>query len=168
MATSREADFDAVFQRGYSSLVRALTAICGDRELAADCVQDAFCKAYARWGKISRFDQPIAWVRHVALNSIRDDVRRRNRSRKYLPRIAQADIASPPDDPAGFELVTVLSELPKQQRVAAALFYIEQLSVAEVAEAMGLSAGAVKFHLHAARENLRIALAHHDPKRDAG
>ena len=167
MAILREADFDATFQQGYESLVRAITAICGDRELAADCVQDAFCKAYARWSKVSRYEQPIAWVRHVALNAVRDDVRRRSRRLRDQHKLAAPEIA-PEHDRADFELAEVLAQLPRQQRVAAALFYIEQLSVAEIAEAMELSPGAVKFHLHAARERLRTALAVHDPKRDAG
>ena len=167
MAIPHEADFDATFQSGYASLVRALTAICGDRELAADAVQDAFCKAYARWKKVSRYDQPLAWVRHVALNAMRDDVRRSSRWRRNMHRLAEPEIASE-HERADFELSQVLAALPQQQRVAAALFYIEQLSVAEIAETMGLSSGAVKFHLHAARERLRVSLAQHDPKRDVG
>jgi RNA polymerase sigma-70 factor (ECF subfamily) len=55
-------------------------------------------------------------------------------------------------------LASLLGRLPAQQRMAAALFYVEDLSVGEVAEAMGLSEGAVKYHLHAARATLRGAL----------
>jgi RNA polymerase sigma-70 factor (ECF subfamily) len=45
--------------------------------------------------------------------------------------------------------------LPKQQRVCVALFYVDGLSVAEIATALELSEGAVKFHLHQGRERLR-------------
>lgn len=167
MASSLGADFDATFEHGYAPLVRALAAICGDAELAADCAQEAFCKAYARWNKISRYEQPLAWVRHVALNAIRDDARRAKRHRRDQYKLVEpSSVLSP--EPADFELTQVLAALPRQQRVAAALFYIEQLSVAEVAHAMDLSLGAVKFHLHAARESLRVALDSHRPKRDAG
>ena len=42
--------------------------------------------------------------------------------------------------------------------MAVALFYVDDLSVNEIAHAMGLSGGAVKYHLHAARTTLRAGL----------
>jgi len=73
------------------------------------------------------------------------------RLRAELPTSAEA-----PREPSG--LAALLAELPPQQRIAAAAFYVEDLSVAEIARAMGLSDGAVKYHLHAARATLRGAL----------
>ena len=63
------------------------------------------------------------------------------------------DGPSPPDDAAA-----LLAKLPPQQRIAMSLYYIGGLSVAEVASAMSLSTGAVKFHLNQGRERLRPAL----------
>ena len=60
-------------------------------------------------------------------------------------------------DPSA-DVATMLAMLPTQQRIAAALFYVEQLSVREIAETMKLSEGAVKYHLHAARTALRERL----------
>ena len=48
-----------------------------------------------------------------------------------------------------------LADLPKQQRLSLALYYLEGLSVAETAAALELSEGAVKYHLHQGRERLR-------------
>ena len=45
-----------------------------------------------------------------------------------------------------------------QQRMAVGYFYVEGLSIIETANAMGLSEGAVKYHLHAARKSLRDTL----------
>ena len=53
----------------------------------------------------------------------------------------------------------MLAQLPNQQRLALALFYVDELSVAEVARAMRLSEGAVKFHLHQGRARLRQVLS---------
>ena len=53
------------------------------------------------------------------------------------------------------EIVGRLSGLPRQQRLAMALFYVEGLSVAEVASALEISDGAVRFHLHQGRARLR-------------
>ena len=56
------------------------------------------------------------------------------------------------------ELETLLASLPPQQRTAVALYYVDELSVAEVAAAMELAEGSVKSHLHDARRRLRAVL----------
>ena len=153
------ADFDETFREHYSAMVQSLAAACGDREAAADAVQDAYTRAYVRWRRISRYDDPAGWIRHVALNRLRDHFRheeRGARARRRLEGRAVAPVGPPglPDD----DLVAALARLPRQQRVAVALFYVEQLSVREVAAAMDLSEGAVKYHLHAGRGALRAWL----------
>ena len=152
------ADFDAVFREHFEPMVRSLAVASGDREAAADAVQDAFTRAYVRWRRIARYDDPAGWVRHVALNRLRDHFRRAERGRRAVDRLANraelvVDAPEPPADDTG--LLDAVAELPQQQRIAAALFYVEQLSVQEVADSMKLSTGAVKYHLHAARAALR-------------
>jgi DNA-directed RNA polymerase specialized sigma24 family protein len=56
-----------------------------------------------------------------------------------------------PDD----ALMAAVRSLPTQQQIAVSLFYVEQLSVREIASSMKLSEGAVKYHLHAGRNALR-------------
>jgi RNA polymerase sigma-70 factor (ECF subfamily) len=140
-------------------MVRSLSVACGDREAAADAVQDAFTRAFVRWRKISRYDDPAGWIRHVALNRLRDHFRRSERGRRAVERLGgQTDHAMEgPELPAESPdaLAGAVARLPKQQRIAVALYYVEQLSVLEVADSMGLSEGAVKYHLHAARTSLR-------------
>jgi RNA polymerase sigma-70 factor (ECF subfamily) len=138
--------------------VRSLAVACGDREVAADCVQEAFTRAFVRWGRVSRLEDPAGWVRHVALNKIRDHFRKAERGRRAVERL-QADAGTVADAPAEpSDLAERLAALPEQQRIAAALFYVEDLSVAEIAHTMQLSDGAVKYHLHAARTSLREAM----------
>lgn len=154
-AAGAPADFDATFRAHYWPMVRALTVTCGDREVAADAVQDAFTRAYARWRRIARYDDPAGWVRHVALNRIRDHFRRAERGRRAVDRLgsqAEHTIAGP--EPVG-DVGPLLATLPLQQRTAMALFYVEQCSVREIAQAMELSEGAVKYHLHAGRTALK-------------
>jgi RNA polymerase sigma-70 factor, ECF subfamily len=129
---------------------------CGDREAAADAVQDAFTRAYARWRRISRYEHPAGWIRHVALNRLRDHFRHEARGVRARERMAghaptTADAPELPDD----ALMTAVRALPPQQQIAVSLFYVEQLSVREIAASMKLSEGAVKYHLHAGRGALR-------------
>lgn len=150
------ADFDETFREHYAPMVRSLAVVCGDREAAADAVQEAFTRAYARWWRISRYDDPAGWVRHVALNRLRDHFRRERRGAKARERLAgrRAAVEYPPVEPDD-DLASAVAKLPEQQRIAVSLYYVEQLSVREIASAMKLSDGTVKYHLHAGRTALR-------------
>jgi RNA polymerase sigma-70 factor (ECF subfamily) len=156
------ADFDTTFREHYEPMVRSLAMASGDREVAADAVQDAFTRAFVRWRRISRYDDPAGWVRHVALNRMRDHFRRAERGRRAVDRLGgqtehTVDGPEPPPEPPD-ALTAAVAGLPKQQRIAVSLYYVEQLSVLDVAASMGLSEGAVKYHLHAARTSLRGAV----------
>ena len=154
------ADFDALFVQHFPGLVRALTVVCGDRETAADCVQEAFMRAHQRWDRLASYDDPVGWVRHVAFNLGRDARRRRVRgARAQLKLVSdervRQDAAAEMADHSGATLASELANLSRRQRESLALRYVEGLSVAEVARALGISEGAAKFHLHQGRERLR-------------
>ncbi len=147
-------DLDSLFRAHHARLVRALTVACGDEQRAADAVQHAFIKAHMRWRSIMNYDDPVGWIRRVAINRIRDDHRSDTRKRKALERMAaepQREQSEPDFDDVG----EMLAGLPRQQRLSLALFYVDGLSVVEVAAALGLSEGTVKFHLHQGRNALR-------------
>jgi len=153
---SKRNDFDQFFMDHHASLVRSLTAITGDSELAADSVQDAFQRAYLRWGRISRYDNPVTWVRRVAINRSRDLIRSDQRRRRNENRAAPDEAVVDPESES--HLIPLLRRLPERQRIAMVLYYMEGLSVEQVADQMSLSQGAVKYHLHEGRERLRPLL----------
>lgn len=114
-------------------------------------------RAHSRWGSIRHYDDPVGWVRRVALNLLHDEHRRSSRKRRAIARLAAEPVATgAPAEPD--ELGVLLASLPDRQRTAMALFYVEGLSVAEVAAAMELAEGSVKSHLHDARRRLRAVL----------
>jgi len=149
--------FDALFADHYARLVRTLTLIAGDPETAADAVQEAFVKAHLKWRKISRYDDPVGWVRRVAINQIRDAHRRHQRKNRALRRLASREaVAADPVEPDEFG--RLLAALPTQQRAATALFYVDGLSILEIAAALDIAEGSVKSHLHDARRRLKPLL----------
>ena len=155
-------EFDRIFELQYERLVRALTVVAGDRETAADAVQEAFVRAHLRWRRISRYDDPVGWIRRVAINQLRDDHRRRGRKQRALARLASREttVSMPPELD---EFDRLLADLPRQQRATTALFYVDGLSIAEIAVALDIAEGSVKSHLHDARTRLRPVL-----EREAG
>lgn len=152
----RRDEFDEFFLANHAALVRTMTVITGDAALAEDVVQDAFQRAYVRWRRVRRYDQPIAWVRRVAVNRSRDVIRSEQRRRGREERVAPREAVT--DPVADLDLPGVLRELSHQQRVAMTLHYLDDLSVAQVADAMNLSSGAVKYHLHEGRKNVAALL----------
>jgi RNA polymerase sigma-70 factor (ECF subfamily) len=147
-----------VFAHDYDRLVRALTIVAGDKETAADAVQDAFVCLVRRWDHLSTYDDPAGWVRRVALNQIRDHQRSVWRQAKLLLRIEQQCPAREGASAMAEEVWEQLRTLPLKQRTALALYYVGDLTEREVAEVMQVSEGTVKQHLHRARQTLRETL----------
>ena len=131
-----------------------MTLVCGNAEEAADAVQEAFVKAHLKWRTVGQYDDPVGWIRRVAINRLKDGYRRDARKERAVTRLGNStDWSTPgPEPDTSGDLAGLLADLPRQQRLTVALYYLENLSVAETAAALGLSDGAVKFHLHQARE----------------
>ena len=154
---SSQPSFEQLFDAHYERLVRALTVVAGNRDAASDAVQDAFVKAHLRWSKVGRYDDPVGWVRRVAINRLRNEHRSTTRKLRALVRLGsqQHTTQEPPEID---EIGRLLSRLPRQQRISTALFYVDGLTVAEIADTLDVSEGTVKSHLHDARRRLRPIL----------
>jgi RNA polymerase sigma factor (sigma-70 family) len=149
--------FARVVDRQAERLVRSLTAMFFDREMAADAAQDAFVQLYLHWDKVTAAGNPDGWLYRVAINRCHDYRRKLVRGRRLFERLAGStppEAASSDRQPQA-EFLSIIAGLPQRQRVAAALYYDADLSVAEIAAVMGISQGAVSSHLHRARTALR-------------
>ncbi len=159
VSVTTDDDFERFFLANYESVVRSLTLITGDRERAMDAVQEAFIKAYTKWGAVRSYELPAAWVRRIAINRCRDahrsDGRRARREQPYAAMPASSPAETVVGTTAALQL---LDHLPPQQRTVAVLFYLDDLSIAEIGLSLGLKEGTVKFHLNRARNRLREVL----------
>ena len=68
MAEGETAAFDAFYERARDRLAVQIAALTGDPAEAVDHVQEAFVRAWSRWGYVSGLDDPEGWVRRVAHN----------------------------------------------------------------------------------------------------
>ncbi|NNE11339.1 MAG: hypothetical protein HKN41_03750, partial [Ilumatobacter sp.] len=124
--------FEQVFDEHYERLVRTLTVVAGSRDAAADAVQDAFVKAHLKWQRISRYDDPAGWIRRVAINRLRNEHRSTERKWRAIRRLGTRP--QPTDgQPEIDEFGRLLAQLPRQQRLSVALFYVDHLTIAEIA-----------------------------------
>jgi len=150
--------FDEIYAAHYGDLTVQLYAYFGDRQEAQDVVQEAFCRAYARWRITSRLDDPVAWIRRVAWNLAVSRWRHKRTVRRFLrsQRPVEPNVGGP--EPERVALIAALATLPGNQRRAIVLRYLADLPVSEIADREGVPEGTVKSWLHRARLALAARL----------
>lgn len=157
-ARLRYASPEALFRDQYEPLSRALALIAGDVHLAEEAVQEAFARLCLNWEKVSEYEDQAAWVRRVAVHRVYDHHRFFRRKARLLLRLTHSDPVAAPASPVDPRVAEAIRTLPLKQRTAVALFYLADLSLLDVAEAMAVSEGTVKRHLNRARAGLRTIL----------
>ena len=160
VTSDSQSQYEDFFVANYSATVGLLMSMGITQEQAQDASQDAFVKLYTRWSRLRRHDSPEAWVRRVAINRARDLYRADSRRTRREERSGEPTTAPAADETVGDADKTrrLLLELPRRQRTIAALFYLDDMPIKDIADSLGLSSGAVKFHLNRARKSLRAAL----------
>ncbi len=166
--------FGTLFLRHRDRLWAVAVRTMGDREEAADALQEAMISASRRAGTFRGDAAVTSWLHRIVVNSCLDLIRR-NRVRRTDPLHPGADrdlglVAA--EDPTrrieSAELATIveqaLSRLNADQRAALVLVDMEQLSVAEAAVELGVPQGTVKSRCARGRTRLAELLA---PFRDS-
>lgn len=160
------ADLVAFCDDQFPRLVRMLSLFTNDVHVAEELAQESLVRASARWDAVREMDRPDAWVRRVARNLATSRWRRVQAARRARIRHGVDDVAAAPVDVATQQVVrTALANLRHQDREVLVLRHHVGLSVAEVADELGLSTSAVKSRTARAVERLRAELA--DPKEAA-
>jgi RNA polymerase sigma-70 factor (sigma-E family) len=153
-------DFEVFARAQLPGLLRYSVMLTGDRELAADLVQDVLVKMYRQWSRISRADRPDRYAVRMVTNQFLSW--RRSRAARH---IAAAEL---PDDPHTEHFETThavrddmwrrLAKLPKRQRAVLVLRYYQQLTDAEIADVLGCTPVTVRGYAHRALATLRVDL----------
>lgn len=151
--------FESMFRREHPRLVALGLALTGDRETARELAQDALAKAYLAWSTVGSYERPGAWLRRVVVNQAIDVHRRRSSERDAWQRVGPGQPVEPEaSEPASSAWWRAVRDLPERQRTAVALHYVDEYSIAEIADVMNIRPGTVKATLSHARRSLAAAL----------
>jgi RNA polymerase sigma-70 factor (ECF subfamily) len=159
-------EFDQFYHAHFRALTVQLCAYTGDLSQAQDVVQEAFCRAFSRWDKVVRFDDPVAWVRRVAWNLATSRWRRLRTAQRYLRHQRVEHVAGPTADRV--DLAAALATLQPNHRRAVVLHHLADMSVAEIARQEGVAEGTVKAWLHRGRAGLAAHLTDHSEEQRHG
>jgi RNA polymerase sigma-70 factor (ECF subfamily) len=148
-----------------NGLVRRLTAWRSDVD---DLVQDVLVAALAARRSFRGDARLETWITRIAVNHCRAHARKQwirrrlfaawaERKRRTAPCEPAADAAAAVDEQAA-RVREAIAALPVKYREAIVLCYLQNMSVAEAAESLGATRGAVEVRLSRARQRLREML----------
>jgi RNA polymerase sigma-70 factor, ECF subfamily len=150
--------FDAFYAGSVQRVTSQLYALIGDRAEAEDAVQEAFARAWQRWGKISGYGDPEGWVRTVSYRiSVSSWRKRANSAAAHKRHGVTLDV--PDLSPDYVAIIAALRKINAGQRQAIVLYHLVGLSVVEIANETGASTAAVKARLARGRAALQEHLA---------
>jgi RNA polymerase sigma-70 factor (sigma-E family) len=143
------------------SLRRTAFLLTGDWHRAEDAVQAGLVKVYVAWPRITQSAAATSYARKAVVSAAIDESRRPWRRERSVAAITDdrhdgVDRHGQVDD--RLLVVAALAELPPRQRATLVLRYYDDLSVEEVADVLGCSAGTVKSQTARGLDALRARL----------
>ncbi len=162
--------FRELVDGSHETVFRLAVALTGDRDEAADVVQETYIRAWERLDGLRDPGAATAWICRIARN-VAHDRRRGWWSRVRAPLDAAWESRAVPETAAvaadealeeaerAASVRRALAKLPEKHRVVLLLREVEGMAYEEIAAALGLPAGTVESRLHRARQGLARRLA---------
>jgi len=157
--------FDALVSRHRSRVYRLAYGMTRDREAAEDITVEAFCEAYRGIGRFEPRAKFTTWLHRVAVNVCLEHLRRK-RAKRLLTEV-ELDPNTPSKNNICELVITrdlarramqAIEELPETHRVPITMFYVEQLSCAEIARSLNIPRNTVKTRIFYGTRALRDRL----------
>lgn len=160
-------NLEDAFTRMVAQYQVALKRMCclylRDRTAAEDAVQETFLKAYKHMDTFRSQSKERTWLMSIAINTCRD----MNRSawfRHTEKRVTPEDLslAVPAQDEDALALAEAIRRLPGKHRDVILLYYYQDMTIQEVAEALHAAPSTILKRLNQARDKLRELMAEED------
>ncbi|GAA5189093.1 RNA polymerase sigma factor SigM [Rugosimonospora acidiphila] len=154
------AAFGELVRRHRDRLWAVALRTLGDREEAADALQDAMISALRAADRFRGEAAVTTWLHRIVVNACLDRIRRR----QARPTVALADSDPVPtpavDSDTALDVRAALARLPEEQRLALILVDVEGYPVSEAAAILGVAEGTVKSRCARGRARLAALLGH--------
>jgi len=161
--------FDEIMRQHQKRVFRVILLLVKDRDAADTLTQECFLRAYQNLASFRRECRMDTWLLRIAVNLVRDHGK--NRRASFWRRLVglgdrdspEFQVRSPRPSPesallARAELQAVwdgVGHLSRQQREIFLLRFVEEMSLLEIADILGLKVGSVKAQLFRALANIR-------------
>jgi RNA polymerase sigma-70 factor, ECF subfamily len=165
----RQGDFEALgtlYDRHRQMVYRTALMITGDNQAADDLLQDVFLRLF-RFAAHFDLERPLEpWLYRMTTNLSYDWVKRRSSLVSSLEDLADwlsSGGRNPPDESLEeqdqwAQVQVAISSLPLNQRVVVVLYYLNDLSIQDIAEILEVPVGTIKSRLHYGRLALKLKL----------
>ena len=161
--------FETLFKGWNKILYRHANRMTKNSSAAADVMQEAWISMLKSINSLSDPARFRAWAYQVVTRRAADWVRREQRNRQ-LDQLGAIDETQVTDlyhtGDEGDQLTLALKQLPDEYRFTVAMFYLDQLSVKEIAHALSIPEGTVKSRLFHSRQQLKQILERLNDERD--
>jgi RNA polymerase sigma-70 factor (sigma-E family) len=124
-------------------LRRTAFLLCGDWHYAEDLAQTTLTKMFVSWRRIRRQDAAFSYASRTLVNTYLAD-RRSRRAREVVTDSVPEQLIMPESQETRLVIMAALATLPPRARAAVVLRYWADMSIEQVADVLGCSAGTVK------------------------
>lgn len=163
----------ALYEQTYNQVFYTIKSMIRDEDAVFDILQDTYIKAFAHLDRFDGNTKFLPWVKQIAANTARDWLKKKkpilftemaSDNEQDIPveeQFVDERGASMPEQVIDQQETTrlireIIDELPEDQRAVIGMFYYEELSVKQIAVAMGASESAVKSRLMYGRKKIEI------------
>jgi RNA polymerase sigma-70 factor (ECF subfamily) len=156
MSSSSRERFSELY-RDYGRLVRNFLFRLGARASLDDLTQETFLRAWKNLDDLREPSAAKAWLLRIALHRFYDQGRKKALPLSHFEESAISETSSSAARAdARIDVERALAELPLEQRSVCLLFYVEELSISEIAKIVDIPEGTVKTRLMKAREKMKL------------
>jgi RNA polymerase sigma-70 factor (ECF subfamily) len=149
------------FEEFYTTELPRLVALArglAPAHLAEDVAQEAMLVAYRRWREVGDLERPDLWVRRTCANLAVSQFRRRMVELRATARLRSRRTPAAELSASTEDFWAAVRALPRRQAQAAALRFVYDLPIADIATTLDCTEGTVKQHLSRARRTLASSL----------
>ncbi|MFZ5517800.1 MAG: RNA polymerase sigma factor [Candidatus Zhuqueibacterota bacterium] len=166
--TKRSIEYDQFIKPIEDQMIRSVWRLIRDGDDADDVFQEALLKIWKRWNRICKHPNPHALILRICINAAYDHLRRNERMQKHDP-LDSVSATLSDSSPLAWEemehedkkslIFRAIGALPKHQRLAVHMRYIEETSYPAIAQALGCGEATVRKHVSRAISKLRVVLS---------